>query len=95
MNEFAFVDVAITEPDVDGVEPGDVAEDFKAHLFPNLTDGTLTVTLPFPHMTFGKGPLAITIHDHRKVDGPALAFKHQPSGRHFGAMSFTLAATFA
>lgn len=95
VNEFALMDIAIAEPDIDGVEPGNITKDLEAELFPNFTDSTLTIAFTFADMTFRESPLAVTVDDHRKVDGPALAFKHQPSGRHFSAMSFTLAATFA
>ncbi len=95
VNEFAFVDVTITEPDVDGIEPGDVTENFEAEFFPDFTHRALAIALTITDMALGKSPFAVTIDDHRKVDGPALAFKHQPSSRHFSAMSLTLAATFA
>lgn len=95
VNEFALVDITVAEPDVDGIEPSNVTEDFEAEFLANLAHGTLPVAFTFADMALGKSPLAVTVDNHRKVDGPALAFKHQPSSRHFGAMSLTLAATFA
>ncbi len=95
VNEFAFVDVAIAEPDVDGVEPGDIAQNLEAQLFADFADRALAVTFAGPDVALRKSPLTVTIDDHRKVHGPALAFKHQPSSRDFGTMPFTLTATFA
>jgi hypothetical protein len=95
VNEFAFVNKTITEPDVYGVEPGDITENVESHFFADFTHRGLAVTLAVTDMALGKSPLAVAIHDHRKIDRPALAFEHQSSGRDFGAMPFTLAATFA
>lgn len=95
VDQLAFVDVTIAEPYVDRIEPGDVAENLESHLFADLAHGRLAVTLAIAHMALGECPLAVGIDDHSKVYRTSLALKHQSSSGYFGAMSFTLAASFA
>lgn len=95
VDKLALVDVAVTEPNIDGLEPREKAQALETHFFANFAHRRLTVRFPLAHMALGESPFAIGIHDHGKEDRAADALQYQASRRDLGAMSLAAATTLA
>lgn len=95
MDELTLVDVAVAEPDVDGVEPSDVREPPEPHFFANLAHRRGAVRFAGADVALRERPLAVRVNHHGEKRLTADALEHEAPSGNLVAMPLVRAASLA